>query len=326
MTHKDELKVPVSLIRCPDYSPHRVRSAIKKHFSHLGGVEKFISRGDKVLLKPNFIIPRPTTIPAQTHPAIIVETARLLKDVGAKPLVGDSPSWSDTYRCARALELTDSLKKLDVPLRHFSRSKRCEIPLAGVRVSISSIALEADRIINLPKFKTHQQITATFAVKNMFGCVCGKEKAFWHFAKGHSFEEFSRLLIGIYQLLSPCLTIIDGVVAMQGQGPIRGEPRNLGCLIASPDPIACETICSQLVNFDPADLPIIATAKKIGFGTAEPDRIELIGDDYKNSVCTDFKPAQPSPLSFSLPRICKSVARQLAITIKSAFRVNSRNC
>lgn len=68
---------------------------------------------------------------------------------------------------------------------------------------------EADRIVNLPKFKTHQQLTATFAVKNMFGCVCGKEKAFWHFAKGHSLEEFSRLLIGIYQLLSPCLTIAD---------------------------------------------------------------------------------------------------------------------
>ena len=326
MNHKEELKVPVSLIHCTDYSPHRVRSAIKKHFSLLGGIEKFISKGDKVLLKPNFIIPRPTTIPAQTHPAIIIETARLLKDMDAKPFVGDSPSWSDAYSCARALKLTDPLKRLDVPLRHFSRSKRCEIPLAGVKVRISSIALEADRIINLPKFKTHQQLTATFAVKNMFGCVCGKEKAFWHFAKGDSSEEFSRLLIGIYQLLSPCLTIIDGVVAMQGQGPIRGEPKNLGCLIASTDPIACETICSQLANFDPADLPIIATAKKIDFGTAESDRIKLIGDDYKSFICTDFKPALPSPISFSLPRIFRSVARQLAIRIKSALRIDSSSC
>ena len=326
MPHQNKLKAPVSLIRCTDYSPHRVHSAIKRHFSLLGGLEKFISRGDRVLLKPNFIIPRPITIPAQTHPIIIMETARLLKDVGAKPLVGDSPSWSDTYRCARALGLTDSLKKLDVPLRNFSRAKRCEIPLAGVKVRISSIALEADRIINLPKFKTHQQLTATFAVKNMFGCVCGKEKAFWHFAKGDSSEEFSRLLIGIYQLLSPCLTIIDGVVAMQGQGPIRGEPKNLGCLIASQDPIACETICSHLVKFDPVDLPIIATAKKIDFGSAELDQIQLIGDDYKNFICTDFKPALPIPISFSLPRIFKSVARQLAIRIKSAFRVDSGNC
>jgi uncharacterized protein (DUF362 family) len=315
--NKDESKTPVSLIRCTDYSPPRIRRAIKEHFSHLGGIAKFISKGDKVLLKPNFIIPRPTTIPAQTHPAIIVETARLLKDLGAKPFVGDSPSWSDTYRCARALELTDSLKKLDVPLRHFNKSKQCEIPLAGVKVGISSIALEADRIVNLPKLKTHQQLTATFAVKNMFGCVCGKEKAFWHFAKGDSFEGFCKLLIGIYQLLNPCLTIIDGVVAMQGQGPIRGEAKNLGYLIAGPDPIACEIICCQLVNFDPADLPVIATAKKIDFGTAEPNRIELIGDDFQNDICTDFKHALPSPLSFSLPRIFKSVTRQLTIRIKT---------
>ena len=115
---------------------------------------------------------------------MILEVARLLKDCGAKPFVADSPAWADTAACARALELIEPLQKLGVPIRQLDDPRKCRLPRGGPRVGISSVALDADAIINLPKFKAHQQLTATFAVKNMFGCVSGKHKALWHFRKG----------------------------------------------------------------------------------------------------------------------------------------------
>ena len=234
----------VALTRCTEYRESAIATAIAGQFELLGGVERFVKRGDSVLLKPNFIAPRPRHCATQTDPAIIIETAKLLKDFGARPFVGDSPAWGNVRTCAKALDLEGPLKKLDVPIRQLNKPVKCR--LAGVDIGISSVALDADVIINLPKFKTHQQLVATFAVKNMFGCVSGKWKAYWHFAKGGNAKKFCTLLIEIYKHLSPALTIIDGVTVMDGPGPIRGRPRPLGWLIGGIDPMACEIVCSKL--------------------------------------------------------------------------------
>jgi uncharacterized protein (DUF362 family) len=117
----------------------------------------------------------------------------------------------------------------------------------------------------------------------MFGCVSGKWKAYWHFAKGSSDKKFCKLLIEIYQYLRPALTIIDGVTIMDGPGPIRGRPRPLGWLIGGTEPIALEMVCSKLINLDCNRLPIVRTAKQIGFGCENPDSIEITGDSLPQS-------------------------------------------
>jgi len=89
----------VTLIRCTDYSEAKIAEAIARHFELLGGMDKFVKPGDTVLLKPNFITPRRRRYATQTDPAVIVETARLLKDFGARPFVGDSPAWGDVFSC-----------------------------------------------------------------------------------------------------------------------------------------------------------------------------------------------------------------------------------
>ncbi|MDO8945423.1 MAG: DUF362 domain-containing protein, partial [Desulfobacterales bacterium] len=168
----------VALIHCPNYEPNRVAQAIERQVGLLGGIEAFVKRGDSVLIKPNFIAPKSHHhSAAQTHPAVILEVARLLKDCGARPFVADSPAWADTAACIRALELTEPLRKLGVPIRQLDDPRKCRLPRGGPRVGLSSLALDADAIVNLPKFKAHQQLTATFAVKNLFGCVSGKHKA-----------------------------------------------------------------------------------------------------------------------------------------------------
>jgi len=190
----------------------------------------------------------------------------------------------------------------------------------GTKVGLSSIALDANVIINMPKFKTHQQLVATFAVKNMFGCVSGKRKALWHFAKGKNADDFCELLIEIFKFLKPALTIIDAVTVMDGPGPIKGRARPLGYLVGGTEPIACEAICCKLVNIKPEDLPIIKTARKMQFGCSDPDKIEILGANFPERVCTDFKLAEPIPLRFSLLHVCKSICKQILLIAKSAIK------
>jgi len=307
----------VILSRCSDYSQTGIAEALQKQFELLGGLEKFVKPGDTVLLKPNFIAPRSRRHATQTDPAVIIETARLLKDFGARPFVADSPAWSNVFTCVKALKLEEPLKKLSVPVKQLDKPKKCRIGAKDTIVGISSVALDADVIINLPKFKSHQQLTATFAVKNMFGCVSGKRKALWHFAKGKNADDFCELLIEIFKFLNPALSIIDAVIAMDGPGPIRGRARPLGWLIGGIDSIACETICAKLIGIKPENVPIIKTARQIGFGCSDPAKIEIDGDDFPQSICTDFQLAKPVPLRFSLLHVCKSICKQILLLAKS---------
>jgi uncharacterized protein (DUF362 family) len=300
-----------AVIKCPGYGSAAVEAAILRQFALLGGMDKFVKSGETVLLKPNFIAPKPRQNATQTDPAVLIALAKLLKDFGARPFVGDSPAWGDVFACAKMLELDEPLRKLGVPLRQLDKPQKIYIPEAHCSIGISSVALDADKIINVPKFKSHQQLVATFAVKNMFGAVTGKAKAYWHFARGKDEEKFCKLLIGIYKRLNPVLTIIDGITVMEGPGPINGHPRPLGYLIAGQDPIACEIACAKLIDLSPDELPIIRTAKKLSFGCSDPDQIELLGDDFSAEICRDFERAELIPIRFSLPRVCKSIAKQL---------------
>jgi uncharacterized protein (DUF362 family) len=310
----------VILTRCSDYSRPKIAEVIEKQFGLLGGVERFVRPGDNVLLKPNFIAPRSRRNATQTDPAVVLEVARLLKDFGAKPFVGDSPAWSNVFACAKALKLEEPLRKMSVPVKQLDKPKSCRIGAKNTCVGISSIALDADVIINLPKFKSHQQLGATFAVKNMFGCVAGKRKALWHFTKGGNANDFCELLIDIYRYLNPALTIIDAVTAMDGPGPIRGRARPLGWLIGGTEPIACETICAKLIDIEPANIPIIRTARQIEFGCSDPAQIEITGDGFSPGTCVDFKLPELVPIRFSLLHVCKSICKQIFLLAEAAIK------
>ena len=128
----------VALTRCTDYRQPTIGEAIVKQFELLGGVQKFVSIGDKVLLKPNFIAPKSHRYAIQTDPAVILEVAKLLKDFGAKPFVADSPAWGSVSSCVRKLKLEEPLKRLDVPVRQLDKSKTCLIGGGKIKIGISS--------------------------------------------------------------------------------------------------------------------------------------------------------------------------------------------
>ena len=320
MAQPEKHQHTVALQQCGSYDPQQVYLAIGRQLELLGGADCFFQKGQRVLIKPNLIVPKGPDIPAQTHPEVIYAMARIVKESGALPVVGDSPAWSTTAGCLKALGIDQRLRELGAEIVNLNQPVRMEI--AGANVGVSRVALEADVIINMPKLKAHQQLGATFAFKNMYGCVAGlagKEKAYWHFARGNEVESFCRMIVGVYQKLNPVLNIIDGIVAMEGQGPISGDPREVGYLIAGTAPAACERVCCGLVGFDPADLPLLTAAEKMGMGCSNDDSITIVGDRFTKPACPDFKPAIQTPLRFTFPRICKSIAKQCIILLKSLF-------
>jgi uncharacterized protein (DUF362 family) len=211
----------------------------------------------------------------------------------------------------------EPLKKLGVPVRPLNHPQSCLLAHGHTTIGLSRVALEADAIINLPKFKAHRQMLFTFAVKNMFGCVSGKRKPFWHYARGADPDRFAELLIRIYQYLNPCLTIIDAVTAMQGPGPINGDPYDLGWLIAGTDPLACEVLCAELVNVPAQDIPIIRTARRLGYGCCYREHIEIAGDDPTGLICKDFQIPKQIPVRFSPLRVLKSIGKGIVMGIRN---------
>jgi len=306
--HNKETTSTVAVARCDDYQADNVKQAVTKIFSLLN-IENLISRGDNVLLKPNFIAPKPKETAAQTDPAIILAVAQMVKDIGGKPFIGDSPAWGNITACIDALELSEPLRKMAVPVKQLDRPQR--IKIAGTSIGVSRVALEADKIINLPKLKAHQQLIATLAVKNIFGCVCGKQKALLHFTKGKDPQAFCVMLLELYKMLNPIVTIMDSVVAMEAMGPLRGLPRPLGFMLGGRDPISCEAVCCKIINVSPEQTPMMQAAKTIRFGCENPDRISIAGDDYKNFMCRDFQIPPQVPLRFSFTHICRSIAKQI---------------
>lgn len=308
----------VAVVRCASYDRAAIQEAVNNALTLTGGAQRFIRPGCRVLIKPNLIVPVGPDIPAQTHPEVIYAVAEWIKQAGAIPLVGDSPAWGSVRACLSALGVDRRLESLGAQIVPLNRPVRMTIE--GVSVGVSRAALEADAIINLPKLKAHQQLGATFAFKNMYGCVPGKEKAYWHFAKGRCYTSFCRILVGLHQTLSPAVNLIDGVVAMEGQGPIRGTARSLGVLVAGTDAAACEHICCRLIGFDPATLPILQTARAMHVGCHDQSAIRCVGDPWTSPLCPDFKPAEQTPLRFSFKQIFKSILRQAVLLGKERLR------
>ena len=121
------MEATVAVTRCEGYEPAWVGEAVERQFELLGGIEQFVKRGDRVLIKPNFIAPRSRRHATQTHPAVVVAVARALKDAGAKPFVGDSPAWGNVFGCVRKLKLDEDLAWLGVPVRQLDKPKWCKV-------------------------------------------------------------------------------------------------------------------------------------------------------------------------------------------------------
>ncbi len=212
-----------------------------------------IRKNSRVLIKPNFLAPAPPEKTLITHPMIIRATVEYVLQKEAHPQISDSPALGRSFdRVLLESGIKDALRDLNVEYKEFRESEIIDTGPPFNKIEISADALHADILINLPKLKTHSQMLLTLGVKNLFGCVVGLKKPEWHLRTGIDRNMFARLLVQIFKAVSPSMTILDGILAMEGHGPGKsGSPRYLGLLMASSDTVALDITVCKMLGIDP---------------------------------------------------------------------------
>ena len=290
--------ISVEIYKVTDYQEELIERAIKRIFDkrpHL------ISRGDRVLIKPNLLAPTPSEKAVVTHPLVVKAVVKEVLERGGKPVVGDSPALNSASKVAKACGLTDVLKELSVPLIEFD--DRVEVKSDGFikRLEVTPAILEFDKVINLPKFKTHGQMILTLAVKNMFGVIPGKLKGEWH-VKAAQYENFARMLVSVYLVRQPDLNVIDAVVGMEGNGPQNGRPVEIGYLMASEDGFALDEVGARMVGVEKV-FYVLNAAEELGL---RKENIKIEGDEKKIPFLEGFTLPASTPVA---PEVLRRIIR-----------------
>ncbi|MGL6136213.1 MAG: DUF362 domain-containing protein, partial [Planktothrix sp.] len=201
----------VSLIRTDSYNPQVLEKSLETLLEPMGGMTAFVKPGDRVLLKPNLLTGSRPTKECVTRPELVAAVAKLVIQAGGKPFLGDSPAFGSALGVARKNGYLPLIESLNLPIVEF-KGKRYETVGEGFdHLRLSKEAMEADVVINLPKLKSHVQLTLTMGVKNLFGCVPGKMKAWWHLEAGKDVDRFGEMLVETARAINPNLTILDAI-------------------------------------------------------------------------------------------------------------------
>lgn len=247
----------VAFERCDGYDPARVRAAVDRAVGALGGWGAFVRPGANVLVKANLLSDHPPEDAVTTHPEVLRAVVRGLRAAGANPRVGDSPA--SAVALPRIWERTGvkaMCEEEGVPLVAFEGEGARTVERDGLRFTLSAALAGADALVNVAKVKTHALTTFTCGVKNLYGLVPGYQKAALH--KRHPrVDDFARLLRAIEAEARPVLTLADGIVAMEGEGPASGSPVALGLVAASPDPYALDKALAETLGIPVRGIPYL---------------------------------------------------------------------
>jgi uncharacterized protein (DUF362 family)/Pyruvate/2-oxoacid:ferredoxin oxidoreductase delta subunit len=251
------------VVRDSSYAYEQFQPIFFEMMDVIGG--EAIRKGQTVLIKPNMLIPATPQQAILTHPSVIRAAVAYVLSKGARPVVADSPAMGSFERILKENGIAEALMDLDVRCHPFQDTIKVDVGKPFDLIEMAADAVHADAIINLPKLKTHNQMLLTLGVKNMFGCIVGNRKAEWHLRTGINEEMFARLLVLICQRIKPAFTVLDGILALEGEGPgKRGVPREIGVLIGSGDCFAVDTAVCRMLGLVPEQLPTLRVAARMG--------------------------------------------------------------
>ncbi|MGM0611501.1 MAG: DUF362 domain-containing protein [Thermodesulfobacteriota bacterium] len=236
---------------------------------------RFSFSGQRVLVKPNLVAGKNRGLGC-TDPRFVYEACRCLIDLGAKVSVGDSPAFGSGDKVARTIGLDHVLATLGLSVKTLGAKKKMSI--CGENVNLSSFALEADVIVNLPKLKTHSQMRISAAVKNLFGCLPGFQKALWHARIGSDRQAFARFILEISDCFPRVFNLVDAVTVLHRGGPIQGQSFCLQSVLSGDDALAVDTAIYSLLGLLPDDVPLWQAAAKKKMAQADPDLIHVQGE------------------------------------------------
>lgn len=320
----------VIISECKDYNLTNLELKLNASMEMLGGWGKFISPGMKVLLKVNLIGPKTPDTAAITHPEFVRAITRILKGLGCQVWIGDSSGGAiagiaPTARSLKVSGLEQVAREEGAIIKNFDREGVVEVvPSSGIgdKMFLAKPMFEADFVINLPKFKTHSAGIYTGAIKNLFGCVPGLRKAEYHRLAPDP-RDLGEVLADINQAVKVGLHIMDGVAAMQGEGPTAGTVYPAGKLLMSTDPLALDTVAIAMLGLDVENIPILDSARTRKLGEFNLKNIEIAGDYDSPPRLRSFK--LPKRLRNMKPRNYKILVKVIDL-LKARPRVNLKVC
>ncbi len=289
-----EANPTVSFAPQTDYEPDAVLRQMRQVLAPLGGMEKFIPKGSRVVFKPNLVFGRKPEAGINTHPAVLRAALKLAKECGARQLlVGDSPGYGTARAAAKNCGLLEVIEAEGAELIEFTSTENVRENRTFVRLELAKELLDADVIVNLPKMKTHGQMLMSLAVKNMFGAVVGARKLQWHYRAGKDRKMFARVLNEIAAAARPALSILDAVVGMDGLGPTAGRARAVGFLAAADNPW----------SLDAAVMDVIGLERHILFTLQDAETHPPCPEDWQNFQRFGPDPITLRPQDWDIPEL-----------------------
>lgn len=324
----------VSIVRCDDYLQQTVDRAVKRVLEPLGGVSAFQPKGKRVLLKPNLLSACKPEDAATTHPSVVEALAKEFAAAGAEVTIADSPgglySTSSLKRvyevCGMAAAAENSGARLNFDLSY----KRISYP-GGIYASefdILAPVLDADIIVSIAKLKTHGLAYYTGAVKNLFGCIPGLEKAAFHSRYPDRYR-FNAVLVDLCELIKPHLSVVDGVIGMEGDGPSAGAPKHVGVIGASLNPYALDVAMCDLVSLPPSQVPVLVEAAARNLVVPTVTDISFAGDEPGNFKTRFVPPAgggRDSPIGVFSSYILPKKIRQKVLDSMNPWPLMTERC
>lgn len=284
------------------YDYQVIRPVVFDMIESIGSVN--IQKDATVLIKPNFLLPAKTEKAIITHPLLVKAVAEYVLERGGRPIVSDSQALGSFEKVLKEGGYTEVFKDLDVVFRKFEDSKMVDVGPPFGKIEIAADAVEADTVINIAKLKTHTMMLLTLGVKNLFGCIVGLKKPEWHLRSGIDRDVFATLLVKIYAAVNPSITLIDGVLGMEGQGPGKsGVPRHMGIIAGSKSAFALDHAICQMIDIEPDTFPTLMAARNLGFFDGD---VQIEGDF---EIVSDFQLPRLSKTTFG-PKSLQRVIRK----------------
>lgn len=287
---------PVAAVRCADYEIETVQAALRGLLDPLGGMAAFVRPGERIALKPNILLGSAPEMAIATHPMVVAAVALAVKEAGGHPVVVESPGMGVAHakvpirRAFRKAGYVEAAERFGFELGIDTDWEMVSNPEGRLvkRVEVISGVRRADGVINLAKFKTHMFMTFTGATKNLFGVIPGLNKAGYH-ARLAEPERFADMLLDVARLVRPRLSIVDGILAMEGNGPgTGGKPRHLGLLVAGPDPVTVDVACCRIAGISSTAVPVLVAARERGLWSGHESDVDTLGVPVAELRVTDF--------------------------------------
>lgn len=252
------------------------KATVGKAIELLGGMERFVAKGDIIAIKPNVAFASPLLLGATTHPELVAEVVRLVYKAGAKQVIVSDNPINDPASCFTLTGIgkaaSDAGAKVILPKPELFR----HTTLSGCKLIVNwpifyGPFAKADKLIGIAPLKHHHRSGASMTMKNWYGLLGGRRNIFH--------QDINTIIAELALMVKPTLAILDGTMVMVTNGPTGGSVSDLkraDTLIASTDCVAADSFGCTLLGLRPSDLPYLAKAQDAGAGNADYESLEPI--------------------------------------------------